>query len=234
MRRALVPALAVAALLLSATPAAAGHAWSNYHWRRTSNPFTVKLGNNLSGKWPGHLTKISADWTKSAVLNTSIVAGGTTPSQCNPTKGRVEVCNAKYGQNGWLGLATIWLSGSHIVKGTVKVNDTYYNTAKYDDPYARRHVLCQEVGHVFGLGHQVKAGSKTCMDDKNGLFSQDYIHPNQHDYDQLKAIYKHLDSSNRPVGSDTVMVTRTSHHDAILTFVFWAQPSKVDALGARR
>ena len=32
-----------------AAPAAlANHSWGGYHWARTSNPFTVKLGDNVS------------------------------------------------------------------------------------------------------------------------------------------------------------------------------------------
>jgi len=38
------------------------------------------------------------------MLNTTIVAGGTTARRCRATIGRVEVCNAAYGNNGWLGV----------------------------------------------------------------------------------------------------------------------------------
>jgi len=55
--------------------------------------------------------------------------------------------------------------------------------------------MCQEIGHVFGLGHTSTNGSSqgTCMD-----YSQDpgSISPNQHDYDTLAAIYSHMDSYN--------------------------------------
>ena len=46
----------------------------------------------------------------------------------------MEVCNATYGNTGWLGVAQIWTSGSHIVQDTGKLNDTYFNTAKYNKP----------------------------------------------------------------------------------------------------
>jgi hypothetical protein len=113
----------------------------------------------------------------------------------------VEVCNARYGNNGWLGVAQIWISGSHITKGNVKLNDTYFNTARYNTPAWRRFVMCQEVGHAFGLDHQDENFSNgnlgSCMDytsDPDGPPSNE--HPNAHDYEQLEMIYAHLDGTN--------------------------------------
>src|SRR5215203_4597791 len=97
------------------------HSWGGYHWARTSNPFTLKLGDNLSSLWKPILTTTESDWTKSEVLDTTVVAGQSSAKRCAATTGRVEVCNAKYGFNGWLGIASIWiLDGEHITKGTTK------------------------------------------------------------------------------------------------------------------
>jgi hypothetical protein len=95
--------LAIVAIVLVAVGAfplnvSATHSWGGYHWARTSNPFTVQLGNNLSGTWYPHLEITSADWSASSVLDTMIVAGATTGRKCRPTVGRVEVCNASYGK----------------------------------------------------------------------------------------------------------------------------------------
>lgn len=201
LRRLLMTTL-LPALVLAAFPAitSANHSWGNYHWARTSNPFTLKLGDNVSSAWDSYLDEASYDWSISSVLDTTKVAGGTKPKPCQATLGRVEVCSARYGYNGWLGLAQIWVSGSHIVQGTTKVNDTYFNTSTYNTPAWRRFVMCQEVGHTFGLDHQDENFSNgnlgSCMDytnDPDGPPSNE--HPNQHDYDQLKAIYEHLDGS---------------------------------------
>jgi len=181
------------------TPAQADHAWGPYHWARTSNPFTLKLGDNVSGPWDSALSIASADWTKSTVLNTTIVAGGTRPKNCRPTAGRVEVCNAKYGNNGWVGLAQISITGGeHITQGVVKLNDTYFNTSTYNNSRWRNLVTCQEIGHTLGLDHQDEnfdnAPLGTCMDYSSNPGSADE-HPNQHDYQQLEIIYGHLDGS---------------------------------------
>src|SRR3989338_10517536 len=170
--------LAIVALLgvgVFASLAYADHSWYNYHWARTSNPLTLKLGYNVSSSWDTYLATASTDWNVSSVLETAIVAGGTnnsrgklTPKNCVPTSGRIEVCSGKYGKNGWLGLASIWVNGDHIVQGTAKLNDTYFNTAKYNKSAWRSLVMCQEIAHGFGLDHQDVNFSNpnlgTCMD----------------------------------------------------------------------
>ena len=106
----------------------------------------------------------------------------------------VRACNAAYGNNGWLGLAQIWISGGHIVQGISKMNDSYLGSPAYSETN-RQHVICQEIGHDWGLGHQDESGAdlNTCMDYSNAL---DNPHPNSHDYAQLETIYGHLDSTS--------------------------------------
>lgn len=184
-------------LVLTALPASsiASHSWGNYHWARTGNPFTLSLGDNVSAGWNWYLETASSEWNRSRVLYTKIVTGGTKPRSCKPTAGRVEVCNASYGFNGWLGIAQIWISGSHITQGVTKLNDSYFNSTKYNTPAWRNLVMCQEVGHTFGLDHQDEnfsnANLGTCMDYTNNPGTNQY--PNAHDFDQLEDIYSHLD-----------------------------------------
>jgi hypothetical protein len=240
--------------MLAAFPLSAGatHAWGNYHWARTSNPFTLKLGDNVSSAWDSYLATASTDWSKSTVLDTTIVTGSTTGRRCRPTSGRVQVCNASYGNTGWLGVAQIWVNGtSHITQGTAKMNDTYFNTAQYNTPAWRQLVICQEVAHTFGLGHQDEnfnnANLGSCMDYTSDPTSNQ--HPNQHDYDMLELIYAHLDSTttvgSAPAGFANADVHAVEnwgekvHESAdsrsalyvrdfgngfkIFTFVFWAE-----------
>lgn len=209
-RRSIVTALASFLFITASTGVAyATHAWGTYHWARTSNPFTLKLGDNVSSTWDAFLSETSTDWTQSVVLDTTIVTGSTSPRNCKPKSGRVEVCNATYGRTGWLGVATIWITGgTHITQGTAKLNDTYFNTSTYNTPPWRRLVMCQEVAHTFGLAHQDENFSNpnlgSCMDytgDPDGPPSNE--HPNAHDYEQLELIYAHLDSSTT-VGAATL------------------------------
>jgi len=110
----------------AASSASANHSWNGYHWARTSNPFTVQPGDNVSGAWDNMLRTASSEWSKSRVLETTVVSGGTAPKSCKPTLGRVEVCSYNYGGVQRLRVASNWLSGGHIVQGTVKNNDFYF------------------------------------------------------------------------------------------------------------
>ncbi len=180
-----------------------GRAKRGYHWARTSNPFTVQLGANVSSIWDDHLSTSSNDRSASNVLNAPIVAGTTSPKTCRAASGKVQVCSSTYGRTGWLGIASVWVSGSHITQATVKLNDTYFKTAAYNTSEWRNLVMCQEVGHTFGLDHQDEDFDNdnlgTCMDYTSEPGSNQ--HPNTHDYDQLIAIYAHPDSSMSIAGT---------------------------------
>ncbi len=190
-------------LVFSPQLASASHAWGPYHWARTSNPFTLKLGDNVSSAWDSYLATTSSDWSLSSVLDTTIVPG-LGRKNCRPTAGRGEICNGKYGNNGWLGIASIWASGNHITQGTVKLNDTYFTKPAYNTPAWRSMVMCQEVGHIFGLDHQDEDFGNpnlgTCMDYTSDPSTNQ--HPNAHDYEMLETIYAHLDTTTT-IGSST-------------------------------
>jgi len=216
-RRAILLALGLALALVLPAAVTASHSWGGYHWARTANPFTLKLGDNLSSTWDPFLATTSSDWSTSTVLDTTIVAGGTKPRNCRATTGRVEVCNATYGPNGWLGVAGIYITGgTHITKGYVKLNDTYFNTPTYNTTAWRNLVTCQEVGHTFGLDHQDEnfgnANLGTCMDYTNNPSTNQ--HPNAHDYEQLEAIYDHLDSTTTVSSAPAAAAAAANAHAA--------------------
>jgi len=200
LRRVVAVLVVLGVALIVPASASADHAWASYHWARTSNPFTLKVGDNVDSKWDAYLGEAVGDWSASSVLDLQQVAGSTNPKNCKAVTGRIEACSSRYGFNGWLGLAQIWVSGSHITKAITKVNDSYFDTATYNTPAWRRLVMCQEIGHDFGLDHQDELQGNTnlgsCMDytnDPDGPPSNE--HPNSHDYDQIQTIYAHLDST---------------------------------------
>lgn len=200
--RHLLASIVLVTLAFAASPSA-DHAWGSYHWARTQNPFTLSTGDNVSPAWDMYLAEAIGDWNHSTVLQLTRVRGTTRPRQCRPAAGRIEVCNASYGNNGWLGIAQIWASGTHITQAVAKMNDTYFDTATYNTPAWRRLVMCQEIAHDFGLDHQDENFSNvnlgTCMDytsrPEGGGREPSNEHPNAHDYEQIETIYAHTDST---------------------------------------
>lgn len=216
----------VAAIALSIVPTAhASHSWSNYHWARASNPFALTIVDSVTGVWDSLLPPVSADWSASTMFNTTIQSGASgllDRLACNAIAGKIRVCNANYGPNLWFGLATVNVDGAgHISRATTKVNDFYF-TGQFGNNIARRHVLCQEVGHDFGLDHQ--HGVPTCMEDNNTtLNNPTYLSPNAHDYAQLVTIYTHLDAGAKSGGaaaSAPTLVERVGD-ETVLTYIFW-------------
>ena len=184
------------ATLVFSSATIADHSWGKYKWKPASVLLSLELGNNVDGNWDGYLSDASTDWNVSQYIDAMIMPGSTTGAVCNIESGNVQVCNADYGNTGWLGLAQIRISrGTTIVAGLAKLNDYYYSQEFYDTPEWRRMVMCQEIAHTFGLDHQDEIFGNdnlgTCMDytddpTKGGIYND---HPNQHDYDQLETIY---------------------------------------------
>lgn len=194
--RFLMLVLIVALAAFPSASASASHSWGNYHWARTSNPFTIKVIDSMTSSWDDNLDVAISDWNASSVMNVAEEAGDSsqnTRRRCRPVVGKVRSCNYTYGNNGWLGLAQIWANGNHITQGTAKMNDTYLAGSSYSETN-RQHVICQEIGHDWGLDHQDESGAdlNTCMDYDDALGN---ANPNQHDYAQLETIYAHLDST---------------------------------------
>ncbi len=161
----------------------ANHIWrcrgkTAYHW---SSP-TVRYANAVEETNNNSVVRNTQNYTSAfggsvGVWNTTIIdlVAGTD----------LRLYYDSYGTNGWLGLATIYINGCQIYRATSKLNDSYLrNTSKYSQLNVD-HVACQEVGHTFGLDHNHNA-TDTCMNDWI-LTAGNKI--NQHDRDQLDAIY---------------------------------------------
>lgn len=197
LNRLAVAMIGAAVVLTASLTASASHTWNNYHWARTTSSFTLQVIDSNTSNWDDELALALSQWSQSTKLDmviTSYDDSSRSRKQCRAVAGQVRSCNAAYGNNGWLGLASINLdSQGHISRGTSKMNDSYSTYFASQDE--RRHVMCQELGHTLGLGHTSEDGSSqsTCMDYSQSPSS---TAPNKHDYDQLLAQYGHTDSYN--------------------------------------
>jgi hypothetical protein len=193
-----VAGLAAVAAAAIAAPALAGHSWGGYHWAGNGTEITLKVNKAITSQWDTSVDNAISDWNQSSELKLNPAVVSVSRKRCNPIAGQILVCNDSYGQRGWLGIASIWLSNGHISQGTTKLNDSYFNTSTYNKPEWRALVACQEIGHDFGLDHQDENFSNgnlgTCMDyTNNPLGPPANTQPNQHDYNMLNSIYNHDD-----------------------------------------
>lgn len=187
-------ALAGFILLFNVTAAYADHQWSSYHWKKEGTAIlTLNIGDNHTGVWSdlGLLNSVGTDWNiyGGSYLAFNVVPGGS---------GDIESYNDNYGDTGWLGLASIWITRGktrHITRGEAKENDYYMTLGGYDgfnEAVEWQHVLCQEIGHTFGLDHNregLTGGTPddTCMNDQTRPLR--YPTPNSHDADLLDQMY---------------------------------------------
>jgi hypothetical protein len=161
------------------------------------NPFTLITVHAMSSEWDEAFSGSVSRWSGSSKLDLQVEAGSVDRKfrrRCSPKDGQIIACNLAYGYTGWLGIASINIDSSgHIVRGSAKMNDSY--ASYWDIPGERNHVTCQEIGHLFGLGHTSEDGSsqKSCMDYSTSIESQ---WPNAHDFQQLDTIYSHPDTYN--------------------------------------
>lgn len=192
-----------------ATPASAGHSWNGYHWPTSSYPINLNPINSFSDGFrsTGIATDVIADWNRSTRFANTQRYGDNdagTRSNCPYPSGKsFRMCDYNWGATGWAGIAQIHVNGSHILDGRVRVNNYYGTSNSY-----RRHVLCQEVGHILGLDHQAN-GNNSCMDDSSAGW--DEMRPNAHDYEMLERIYDHRHTSLAATAS---VNTSTAHSHA--------------------
>jgi hypothetical protein len=199
-------ALAACVALGAVVPASANHSWGGYHWAGNGSNVTIKVNKAITSQWTTSVNDSISDWNASNELTLTGVTASANAKKCSPIAGQILVCNAAYGNRGWLGIASIWLTSGHISQATTKLNDSYFSSAYYNTPGWRALVACQEIGHDFGLDHQDETFDNynlgTCMDYTNapdggvvGGFNYGPAnrHPNAHDYQELNTIYNHDD-----------------------------------------
>ena len=186
----------------------ASHVWGPYHWLRTSSAIrNIPVRRLHSATWVTRYNTAMTDWRRASMTKIkpyTAFIGPQSPS-CPMVTGQISSCDGSYGGNGWLGLATINISGSHITRGKSQVNNSYFNMAAYNTVPWRQFVICQEIGHNFGLGHVNvvfnNPNTGSCMDYTNdpdggagGASGSDpnNMHPNAHDYALINAKHNHI------------------------------------------
>jgi hypothetical protein len=200
-----IPIVALAGIAAPAAAVTVTPSWNGYHWARTG-PLMIGIGDNVSSTWDSYLTTAATKWTAANNIGYVVTTGKSTPSTCGGVFGGIQACSYNYGATGWLGYTYVWLSGGFIVQATVKLNDYYLSSSKYNNAAYKQFVVCQELGHALGLGHintvttDLNVGS--CMDYTNDPSGTKGTNgtlvnsgPGPSDFTELNTIYAKLDST---------------------------------------
>ena len=173
-----------------AAPVLAHHQWQSFAWASDgTNPVPIAVVDNTDSRWNSHVSRAVADWNFAEHLSSTLEYGSN--SSCAMVTGTIQVCNADYGDTGWLGVATISHRDGTIVAGSTKLNDNYFEREQYNTYSWRQLVTCQEIGHDYGLGHQNEDfntdATTSCMEYTR--LPEGNEGPDAHDYEELARMY---------------------------------------------
>jgi len=121
--------------------------WDNDHVDAENGGLHLTLHNALDDTWQSEFELAVADWKESDALQltTERVA---VDYNCKPVDGVMVVCNANFGETGWVGINENSMIGGVIVSSVAKMNEYYLRNANFDH---RRFTMCHEIGHgVYG------------------------------------------------------------------------------------
>ena len=155
----------------------ASHRWGCWKYANASINFFQGATGDYGAIFNEEAITDSNSWHNFTEINlTRVSAAGTTD--------HVNTFAGLYGQTGWLGIAELRsVSGCTVFEGRARLNRTYLDQARYTRTN-KKHVACQEVGHLFGLNHN-RTSSTTCMNDTILTAPQ----PNAHDQSLIASIY---------------------------------------------
>ena len=117
--------------------------WDDPFVAKDDGGLHLTLRNALDDTWQSEFELAVADWMESDALRltTERVA---VDYNCNRVDGVMVVCNANFGETGWVGINENSMIGGVIVSSVAKMNEYYLRKADFDH---RRFTMCHEIGH---------------------------------------------------------------------------------------
>lgn len=125
------------------------HEWQTFGF----DGLELIIENALVDSWTPYLDEYIEKWDAGAdgVDPLTLSVKRVEPDfHCDPTPGRLKVCNGDYGRNDWRGINIILLQNGYIAHSVAKLNDYWLQK---EGVIQMRYTMCHELGHGFGLAH---------------------------------------------------------------------------------
>ena len=156
--RVLIVLLALLALAAFPSSADANHSWGGYHWARTSNPFTIKLGDNVSGSWDSNARH---RLVRLEPIHRARHHRRRRRNETEELPSHQRACRGLQRQLRQHRLARCGADLDHRrrrtsprVRSRITTTTSATRPTQYNNTAEMQHVICQEIGHTFGLDHQ--------------------------------------------------------------------------------
>ncbi|KAL3805298.1 hypothetical protein HJC23_009005 [Cyclotella cryptica] len=163
------------------------YVWKSDFIEPNNGGLHLTLLNALDDTWQQEFEDAIADWEQSPAL-TLDPQRVAVDYDCNRVDGVMVVCNANFGETGWVGINENEIVGGVIYSSVAKMNEYYLRNAEYDH---RRYTMCHEVGHGFGLPHTdenpYNANLGNCLDYTDN--PDENLHPGDVNFNKLAGMY---------------------------------------------
>jgi hypothetical protein len=163
---------------------------------------TLSVMNSCEDRWTPFFDRYLAEWDNGTpdVLNLSSEKFDYDPS-CTAYDGKMNVCNANFGNTDWVGINVILIENAFIVNSVAKMNDYHLDNA---NDFKRFYTMCHEMGHGFGLPHtnenQHNIDRGDCMDYTSR--PQNNLEPGQYNYNLLYDLYGPVNGTGKVNGTE--------------------------------
>lgn len=118
------------------------YTWQSDYIQPNDGGLHLTLLNALDDTWQDEFYDAVGDWNESPALTLELDRVDV-DYDCNRVDGVMVVCNANFGETGWVGINQNEIKRGVIVSSVTKMNEFYLRNAEYEH---RRYTMCHEVG----------------------------------------------------------------------------------------
>jgi len=166
-------------------------------WETKGAGLELVIENALDDYWTPYLEEYVNEWDNGNPDSLSLtISRVKVDSVCEPSNGKLKVCNGDYGETSWEGLNLSLVQEGFIRWSTSRVNDFFLLS---ESEATRSYTMCHELGHGFGLSHSdeeyYNMNRGDCMDYTHRPLGN--LKPGGVNHEALEEVYGSIPYSRR-------------------------------------